>query len=121
MNDLTLSIDPDATPLQQTHRAAMDASLRASALLEPNTRGAGLALARALRCFERAASRPRKAQCWAFVQCELWNARAYAVRAGVLARGSEGHAFVTARYTDATHRLETARRMERLGNADARV
>lgn len=79
------------------------------------------ALRRALHVYAKATSRPRKAGCWAFVQCELWNARQDALRSGALVRGSEEHKLVTARYTDATHRLETARAMERAGHADARV
>lgn len=89
--------------------------------LDLSSDAAGQALTRALRVYHKAASRPRTAQCWAYVQCELWNARQDAVRAGFLVRGSQEHRFVSDRYTDATNRLDTARRMERAGRADARV
>lgn len=89
--------------------------------LDIDATAAGLALTRALRVYAKAASRPRKAQCWAYVQTELWNARQDALRAGVLKRGTQAYAFVSARYRDASLQLETARSMERAGHADARV
>lgn len=89
--------------------------------LDLNAAAASQALRRALHVYDRASSRPRKAQCWAYVQCELWNARQDALRTGALVRGSEPHRFVSDRYSDASNKLETARRMERAGHADARV
>ena len=82
---------------------------------------ATLALRRAIRIFRRASCRMRKAQCWAYVMHELWNARQHAVRIGVLERGTETYNYVSAKYEQACSRYETARSMERSGIADART
>lgn len=67
------------------------------------------ALRRALRVYNKATSRPRKAECWAYVECQLWNARQDAVHAGVIARGTGSYSFVSDRLVDSGHRLESIR------------
>lgn len=82
---------------------------------------AGEQLARALRVYNKAASRPRKAQCWAYVSCLLWNARQDAVRAGSLRRDTDQYVFVSDRYRDAEDKRAFARTLEGFGHADVRV
>lgn len=118
--DLTLAPDPEATPLQQTHRMALEVA-RTEMDLELPPGQARDALARAVRMYNKAASRPRTATCWAFVQCEPWNARAAAVRAGCLDRDSPEYRFVSDRYTDASLRIESILAQEAAGRADVRL
>lgn len=75
----------------------------------------------ALRVYAKAASRPRKAQCWAYVANLLWNARSDALRAGSLKRGTDECTFVSDRYRDAESRRSFARTLEAQGRADVRV
>lgn len=116
--------DPELTPLQQTHRMALETArtMHATPLeLDMAPSDATMALHRALRCYSKAASRPRKAACWSFVACELWNARQDAVRAGVLDRESDSYAFISDCYTDAQLRSEQGHALEIAGHADVRV
>lgn len=112
--------DPAMTALQQTHRMALDAQ-RTELELDVGPSEALDRVNRALRCYHKAASRPRKAACWSFVACELWNARQDAIRAGALVRGTEEHRFVSDRYTDAQLRSEHGHALEIAGHADVRV
>lgn len=75
----------------------------------------------ALRVYAKAASRPRKAQCWAYVSNLLWNARSDALRAGALKRGTDEYVFVSDRYNDAESRRSFGRTLEGFGHADVRV
>jgi hypothetical protein len=120
--DLTLAIDPDLTPVQQSHRAAREIIARTEHELAPRSNlHAMIAVRRALHTYHKAASRPRTGNCWAFVVSELWNARANALKTGAIVRHSQDHVFISDRYNDAQNKLSTARQMERNGRADARV
>lgn len=119
--DLAIVADPNATPLQQTHRLAMMATAATAIELDLSPSQAFENLNRALRTYAKAASRPRKVACWDFVACELWNARADAVRSGALDRGSQEYVFVSDRYNDAHGRSEHGHTLERLGHADVRL
>lgn len=79
------------------------------------------ALRRALHVYVKARLRPRKAGAWAYVQCELWNARQDALRTGALKRHTEQYSHVSECYSEATRRWSWARTLEGQGNADVRV
>lgn len=113
--DLHLAIDPDLTPAQQTHRLALEVSLLEHEM-DPCR-----ALSRALRCYERAASRPRKIACWEFVSQQLWNARQDALHSGVLDRDSERYREISHRYSDARRRCEFGHLLEDFGHSYVRV
>ena len=79
------------------------------------------ALNHALRCYNKMASRPRTGNAWAWMECELWNARADAVRLGALDRNSDNYVFVSDRLHDAQHRRQWARMLEDQGRTSVRV
>lgn len=118
--DLALDSDPNLTPLQQTHRLAMQEIARTELELDLSPREGLDRANRALRTYHKAAARPRKAACWSFVACELWNGRADAIRSGALVRGSDEYEFISARYEDARRRLAWCEMLEAQGRADVR-
>ena len=112
--------DPDLTPLQHSHRMALDAS-RTELDLELPATEALRGVNRALLVYHKAILRPRTIVAWAYVQCELWNARAAAVRSGVSVRGDEVHTLISRCYTEASARVEQILAAEASGRADVRV
>lgn len=118
---LDLTPDHGCTPLQQTHRLAMQAIAMTELELDIGAPEALKRANRALRSYHKAASRPRKVACWDFVACQLWNARQDAVRSGAVDRDSNDYAFISDRYNDAISRASWGRTLEGLGHADVRV
>lgn len=118
---LAIEPDPDLTPLQQTHRMAMAEIARTELDLERPPLETLERADRAIRVYHNAASRPRKVACWEFVANELWNARADAIRAGAIIRGSDDYVFISDRYRDAARRAEHGRALEARGHADVRL
>lgn len=76
---------------------------------------------RALRSYHKAASRPRKGLCWAWVYSELSNSRSDGLRTGLFERGDETDVFVELHMQLALDRADLALVLEGRGVADARV
>lgn len=112
--------DPDLTPLQHSHRMALDAQRTELDLKLPATEALA-GVNRALRIYTKAITRPRTIVAWSYVQCELWNARAAAVRSGVAVRGGTVYALISRCYTEASSRVEQILAAEAAGCADVRV
>lgn len=112
--------DPDLTALQHTHQMARSVQ-RNGMELDVEPQDALDAVNRALRCYRKAALRPRKAACWSYVACQMWNARQDAERSGAVVVGDFVHDLVSSCYTDAQLRSEHGHAMELAGHADVRV
>jgi hypothetical protein len=116
---LDLSPDPDSTPLQHTHRMALEI-----AMTEADLDGSPVEVRRrilhAAKVYERAIDHQRKATCWAYVLALLSDARQAGVLCGIAPRGSLKHAALSRMHDDISQRFEACLEAERDGIADAR-
>lgn len=80
--------------------------------ISPTVEAVMTELAKAMQHFELLIRRPRKANAWSFIECRLWNARAAALAAGVLNRGSERYRQVSGRLHEASLRRQRSTSIE---------
>jgi hypothetical protein len=109
------------TPHQQAHRQALLEIWTVPQDMDTTPTQARIRLDRALRSYHKAASRPRKGYCWAWVYSELSNSRSDALRTGLFPRHSLEDAFVALSCQRALERADLAVVLEGRGIADVRV